>query len=292
MNILITGSTGEIGQRLIDELTKIHHFVRTLIHQTPCPIQSYYVTKYRGDLLDLESLMKACNGIETIIHMAAVTHTRDKKKYYDVNVKGTGNLISAAEKMCGQHFIYLSTRAIGEEGGAYSHSKQLAENKVTACNMKWTIYRPSEVYTGGSNDAIGRLIEMVKKKSIIPVIGKGDYKLAPVYVDDVVNMIIKSFDNRRVYGKIYNLSGPDEMTYCEFINKIMQMNNVKRKIVHIPEGLAKLIIAICSKMNLTQITPDQIPRLLLEKSADISLAKEELRYAPVKLENGRFFSQT
>lgn len=126
--IFITGASSKIGQLLVDALIGKAHLI-LLQNERP-------LSWPEGECLKvLTGGLKACPGyedelgqVDVIIHLAAITHTDHTDSYYQVNHQGTSKLLSAAHNS--QHFIYISTRCVGEAGGGYSHSKLLAEQAV------------------------------------------------------------------------------------------------------------------------------------------------------------------
>ena len=214
--------------------------------------------------------------------MAAVTHTNDEGLYYKVNTDGTKLLIDLARQYEIKRFIFVSTRAIGKEGGVYSNSKRLAEEIVKNSGLAWTIVSPSEIYGIYEEESINRLIKNIERMPVIPVIGQGKYKIAPVYIDDIINAIIKILENENTVYKTYNLSGPEEMSYRNFIDKVLELKKLKKAKINIPVLFFSIIARLLAffKVKKPFIVKDQIPRLLCKKSADITLAKKDLGYQP------------
>ena len=219
MKILITGGEGNIGKRLVPKLMELKHTITLLLRQNKLS-SGRLVKIVKGDLLNQESLLKATENIDLTVHLAGITHTNNQKLYYDINTKGTKNLITACQKNKVKKFIYISSRAASIDGGAYAHSKLLAEEEVRKSSMDWIILRVAEVYGASEKEVITRLIKTIKKSFFIPIVGNGEYLLAPVYVDDVIFAIISSI-NSRLSQKIYTIAGPEEMTYNTLVDKIL-----------------------------------------------------------------------
>ncbi len=284
MTLLVTGATGEIGGALIERLTERWE-VRVLSRRSRLDGNGS-MRWVRGDLADVDSLRRACEGAKTVLHMAAVTHSRSSDDYLRVNVDGTERLLRAAEAAGAGRFVHLSTRAIGATGGGYSHSKELAERQVKAAEVPWVILRPAEVY-GGGGDPILALAQTLRARPFVPILGDGSYRLSPVYVDDVVDSIVAALACREAPGRTYVLAGPEEMTYLELVGRLEEILDLPRRWrLHIPLAAARLAIRAASLLGVGGYVPDQIPRLLLEKSSDNSAAVRDLGFAPRSLEEG------
>jgi nucleoside-diphosphate-sugar epimerase len=137
-----------------------------------------------------------------------------------VNVVGTKNIVEACRKNNAK-LIHVSTvNAIAGIKNAYGRTKELAEEIVVESEIDYVILRCTLIYGKGSPD-MEKIIKSVSMP-IVPMIGSGKNKLQPVYVEDVVDAILKSAkthgskasgvaENRRFScknGKIYNIAGP------------------------------------------------------------------------------------
>ena len=288
---LITGAAGFIGGNLVKEMQRRGMDIRVLSRSGDiagdigknCTVEFFI-----ADLLKPETLIGATMSIDTVIHLAGVTHALDKNLYSQVNVQGTKNLLLACEKNNVKKIIYVSTRAISASGGFYSRSKIEAEDIIKNSSMNFTILRLAEVYGGNKDKGIEQLIGMIRKFPIIPIIGNGNYRLQPVYVVDVVEAIISVCrSGGKTNFKTYNIAGPDIFTYNNLVKLLCVYMNLKRWLVHVPI-IAMLICAYFSSFVLKKIIiyPDQIPRLISPKDEDIRKAVEDFGYNPIGFREG------
>ena len=283
-SLLITGASSEMGGALIRQLLnnaglKIRAMVhRSLVNVPGCEIRP-------GDLKNSGLLTRALSGVDTVVHMAALTKSTSELDYFETNVNGTENLIDACLKNGVKKIIYISSSAASLNGGGYSRSKLEAEQCIKRSGMKWVIIRPSEVY-GQRAGPINRLISWIQRCIFVPVIGSGQSKLSPVFIDDVVSTIALSIFNKEVESETIVLAGPEELTYDELVDRVALYFGVKRFKLHLPAGLIKFIATVMSGLGINTLAPDQIPRLLCEKSFGIDLAREKLDYSPRSLEEG------
>ena len=264
MRILITGATGAIGRRLVQKVIRDKNYqVRILIRRQI--IDNYEVAdieNVNGDLRQVDSLIQASKGVDAIIHLAAITHTHEHSLYDEINHLGTENLIQAA-KLCGvRRFIFLSTKTASYDGGAYAKSKILAEESLKREELDWTILRPAEVYGIVGNRGIQKITDMIKKGYPLLIVGKGDYTLAPVFVDDVITGILSTIDNDKTIRKIYVLEGPKEYSFIKLIEVLE--SQLKRKVlkVNVPVFLAKMLAYFLYILKSELLYRDQIDRLL------------------------------
>lgn len=285
MRILITGATGAIGRKLITGLENTSYVLRILARKKP----SFFSKKIEcaiGNLQNIESLNKAVHNIDIVIHLAGLTHNHDSQLYYTVNTDGTKNLIAACKSNNVKKIIHISSRTAGVEGGAYAHSKLLAEKAVIVSNLDWIIIRLSEVYGANNKEMVSRLINIIKKNKFIPIIGTGVYLLSPVYIEDVIKVIITILNNNIYANKIYTISGPEVLTYNQLIDRLSKILKVKRNKIFIPVFFIKIMAFLFYLLKKDIFVQDQIPRLLCKKPSDITLAKKELNFNPRTIEAG------
>lgn len=139
--ILITGGTGFLGSYIIKELVEKGYAVRAIRRSTsklPFYIQAEILQKVEwvdGDVLDVVALDDAMNGVETVIHAAALVsfHKADHKEMMAVNINGTANVVNTALENNINRFIHISSvAAIGRktDGGNVNEEKKWTESPV------------------------------------------------------------------------------------------------------------------------------------------------------------------
>ena len=262
MEILVTGATGYIGNRLVEELLKNGYKVRVLTRK---PLEQYKniawgkeVVHVQSNLKDVDSIKKAVRGEEVVIHLAAQLGSwkAKQKDFIDINYNGTRLLANESENASVQHFIYVSSagvfgtlkRAPADETHPcnprypYEKTKFMAERYILEKIKKGfpaTIIRPSHVY-GPSDINTVPLLKVLKKFHFFPLIGGGRSLFQPVYIDDLVKGIILVIKNRKnVCGNIYILAGKEAVTFKKYIQIISKILHIKVILFPFPYGLAK-----------------------------------------------------
>lgn len=285
-NIFITGATGKIGQALIKGILEKDWQIKALILKGEEIFHDPKVSIISGDLLDPEGYAPKLKGVDTVLHMAAITHTNKVSRYYAVNSDATLKLIEACKAQGIKRFIYISTRAISEEEGDYSKSKAAAEKYVQQSGLDWVIIRPAEVYGSSGKEGVDMILNNIQKFPFVPIIGNGKYEIAPVYVEDVITSMINVIERRDVKNRIYNIAGPESFTYNQFIDRVLSLKHLRKIKVHIPVVVFRFLAQVAVFMFKDRfIVMDQLPRLFSGKSDDISLATRELSFNPSKLED-------
>ena len=285
MKILLTGASSGIGsvliKRLVDcadlEITAMIY--RSLVNISGCESR-------QGDLNNPELLTRVVDGVDTVVHMAALTSSTQESEYFRINVTGTQNLIDACVLKGIKRIIYISSRAASLDGGGYSRSKLEAEECVKNSGIQWLILRPSEVYGQGAGDTINQLIQWVQRYPFVPVVGKGQAKLSPVYIDDVLSAMERTILDKELEGETILLAGPEELTFDELVDRIAKYFGVWRFKLHLPVGLVIFLAKILTSFGMKILVPDQIPRLLCAKGQGIRKTSALISYSSRKLEDG------
>lgn len=168
MKILLTGAFGNLGTSCIKELAKQGHEIRCFdikSKMTEKRFEKYKSTPnmevFWGDILDKNSIKNALEGIEGIIHTAAIIPPMSEKSpevAKKVNVTGTKNLIEEAEALSDiKQFVFASSVSIHgsqkptnppvkvtdplKPSDNYTHHKVECEEYIYNCKLNWTIVR-------------------------------------------------------------------------------------------------------------------------------------------------------
>jgi len=255
--ILVTGGTGFVGGYLIRRLRQEGLPVRTLARHPDRaqPLKDLGVEVVLGDISKKVSLERSAEGIERVIHLVGIIQETPGVTFRGVHVEGTRNVLEAARKAGVRHFFHQS--ALGTRPGAkseYHRTKWEAEELVRQSGIPYTILRPSLIYGPGDGFTI-RLSEMLKLVPVMPVIGSGKSRVQPVYIDDVVSCIIKAVTSDAFLNEIYEVGGPDQLTYEEVTKAIAEAMGIKRPAVHVPlffmKPIARTLETVLSNPPLT-----------------------------------------
>jgi len=158
MKALVTGGAGFVGRHLVRELAK--RKIKTIVFDQVNPVDDRegkipgckYVT---GDILDLDSLIKATKGCNLVFHTAAIAEIDEARKNpvrtMNVNVMGTVNCLEAARACSVKRFLYASSvYASGNRGSFYRVSKLTGESLCKTYfedfGLQYTILRYGSLY--------------------------------------------------------------------------------------------------------------------------------------------------
>ncbi|MHB8602975.1 MAG: NAD-dependent epimerase/dehydratase family protein [Nitrosotalea sp.] len=278
MKILITGSGGFIGRHLSNRLAETENEIIGLCRKKTNPT----IKEISGDINDEKVLAKLVPKTDVIIHLAAYLDVKESfsrlNEVFTTNIQGTFGILKAISLIKRKpHFIFLSSSTVYgnttkipikethqlDPFTPYSMSKATCEMMckgfTNSHEIPMTIMRPFSVYgpDGPTHQAIPRIIRQLKSSNII-IQDNPDEVRDFVYVDDVVDAIVKAMQKKPSKLKIYNIGSGKGTTMMNATKTIAKLFPKKITIKH----------GIISELNKKKST------------SDISLIKTELGWRP------------
>lgn len=240
MRILITGSNGLLGQKLVAALRHDAEVELTATSRgadrTPEPLGAHYRPLDITVATEVDAVFDAVRP-DVVVHTAAMTNVdtceQDPEGCRLQNVVATAHLVQAAKRH-GSHFIHLSTDFIfdGRNGpyreedapaplSIYGHSKLDSERIVQGAGLaKWAIARTIIVY--GIAEGLSRSNVVLWAKAALekgqPIKVVDDQWRMPTLAEDLADGCIR-IAKRGATG-IYHLSGPDGMSILELVQRV------------------------------------------------------------------------
>ena len=255
MNLVI-GGTGFLGREIVCQLLERGQKVRTLCRRNEdIPSNAEVIL---GDLADKESLQKACQGVETVYHTAALPSiSLHWKPFYETNVLGTQNVLDACKSTGVRKLIYTSSASVifdcKAQPGAdettpypdrwlahYPHSKAIAETMVLEAagdSLLTCSIRPHLIIGKRDRHLIPRLLQRAKSGRLFRV-GDGTNLIDIIFVENAAVGHIQAAEaltskESPVNGNAYFLSQGEPVNCWDWINEVLTMKRlpkVKRSI--------------------------------------------------------------
>ncbi len=243
-NVLVTGGGGFVGLGIVGALCKMG--IRTVVvgrHHYPA-VEELGALCMVGDIRDKEFMVRACNNIDTVFHVAAKAGVWGSwNEYFGINVKGTENVIAACQENLVSRLVYTSTPSVvfnrGHLHGVdekapyatdvlchYARSKIMAEILVLKANsplLRTTALRPHLVWGPGDTNLIPRLVKRGRAGNL-KIVGTGRNKVDISYIDNVVDAHIQAAVNLERYGtaagEAFFISQGEPVRLWEWINEL------------------------------------------------------------------------
>ena len=208
-----------------------------------------------------------------MIHFAGVTHASDEQEYWNVNLAGTVRLAEAVRANGCRRFVYISTRCATQGSGAYGESKLAAEQELQ--KFEWEsllIIRPAEIYGGGGNEGIDRMLAIARRWRIVPALfGDANLLFAPMHVDDFSRLTAELIQQQHEGVRIENMCGPEDLTGIALARRIAR----RYRAVPLPLWWPAVAVGLKAlhKIGFAVVKPDQLTRLVGEKTGTAESTK-------------------
>jgi len=284
--ILVTGGTGFVGTNLRKRLSD--HTVRILSRHDPGTLADNEQA-VSGSISDPESLRRAAEGCDTVIHLVAIIEESGGQTFDGIIRQGAENMVVAAQAAGVSRFIHMS--ALGAQHNPafpYLAAKAGSEDAVQASGMDWTIFRPSVIF-GPGDGFINVLANLVRKAPILPVVGKGTSKFQPVAVGDVIDAFGRATADPGTIGQTYELGGGKVYTYEQMLDIIAARLAKSPRKFHVPIGLMKTVVTMTSPLPKSlrpPVTQEQLRMLALDNITSQSATESLIGRRPIALEDG------
>ena len=287
--ILITGATGYIGRHLVSRLVAQGERPRCLVRnikRAASILPAGTLEFVQGDTTSPASLETAVQGVDTIVHAAFITADLKQSAgnhYQETNVQGTANLVEAAKKAGVKRIIVISGLGTKpDKPGSYMQGRYLAEKMVKESGLDWTIIQPSVLF-GKDAPFIKGLTDLIRTAPVVPLIGGGKVMFQPIYVEDVVTVIIKVLQEpERTKNKTYTIGGPAYYSFTQVIDALLQAMHKKRIKVPTPTPLvgigAAVMEAVLPKPPLTKAA---MTLFTFDNTTDLHSVERDFGFTPM-----------
>ena len=252
MNILITGGSGFIGTRLVDELLKEKHEV---IIYDKVKSEKYPELSTVADVREVEALKQACENVDVIYNLAA-EHADDVTPislYADVNIGGAKNVVTAAKHNNVKRIVFTSSVAIyglnrgtpdesmdAQPFNEYGRTKYEAEriflewkNEDQEHNLQ--ILRPAVIFGEKNRGNVYNLINQIASGKFA-IIGDGKNKKSMGYVGNI-SVFLASLSSAEKTLDIFNFAGKNDLSINDIVAIVKDELDIEKDFLKIPYSI-------------------------------------------------------
>jgi len=261
---LITGGAGFIGSNIAEFLSKKGHFVRVLDNFCSGKEANLAFTKglgkdkfelLKGDIRDREACEKACEGMDYVLHQAALRSVPksldDPLSYNDVNINGILFMLQAASKKKVKRLVFASSSSIyGDTDkfpqvedhlplliSPYALSKLTGEyycrifsqffNVETVCLRYFNVFGPKQALDDEYAVVIPKFIHCIMHDEQPPIFGNGRQSRDFTFIENVISANVLSATTPGIKHEVFNVANGKDNTVLELVallNKIIGKN--------------------------------------------------------------------
>jgi farnesol dehydrogenase len=316
-SVFVTGATGFIGTKLVNELVRKGHTIHALTRSTSntSGLSHERIKLVTGDIMDRTSLERAMQGCTQVYHLAAYAKNwaPDKQVFYDQNINGMINVFEAAKACNIRRVVFTSTivtlgptppGVVGNEEmpritnryyTEYEESKALAENKAreyASQGFPVVIVNPTRVYGPGKlteGNSVTLMIDMYDRGKVPVLLNRGINVGNYAFVDDLVQGHILAMERGRI-GERYILGG-ENISLKGLFELVDEVSNKKHLQFNLPPKLAmaygSVLLFFAEWFGIyPQITPGWVETFLQDWAYSTAKAERELGYTVTPLREG------
>ena len=266
IKVLVSGGAGFIGSHIVDKLVTEGFMVKVLdnlsfgkldniIHH----VKEGSVKFVEADVRDAEVVKECLQEVDYVVHLAALVSVplslEKPLLTYEINVKGTLNMLNSSVEADVEKFVYISSCAVYGEPknlpiderhpanpiSPYAESKLAAENICKTFHEKhgldlailrlFNVYGSRQLFNDYSG-VITRFIECAKRGSPLIIYGDGEQTRDFVYVGDVADAVLKVLENNSVSGEVFNIGSGKATSINELAKTILDLTGSNSTVVY------------------------------------------------------------
>ena len=251
--ILLTGATGFIGKALTRHLAETDYQVRVLIHpsgKSPDLPTGIPVEATVSGLNDIRGLRAALVDVDIVYHLASQERFGARGDLLETDIKGTRNLVQAAQESGADRFIYLSHLG-ADRASAYPlmTAKAIAEDSIRKSSLDYTILRAGIVY-GPQDHFTTALASMIQAIPLVfPLPDQGDTLLQPLWIEDLANILLWTLDNPKTKRELFEIAGPEQLSFRDIVVILLDVMGVNRRLISISTPLIRFATVLADYLS-------------------------------------------
>ncbi len=294
--ILITGASGYVAGFTLAELTKSGQatHVKGLIRSESQAekVRGFGAVPVIGDVTDPASLARAMEGVDTVIHLAAVNRDRGESTMARVNAQGTINVVEAARAAGVRRIINLVGLGADEKRPyPLASSQGRGVRAIMESGIPYTILETSVIF-GEGDEFITTLAGLARIPPFMVVPGDGKTVFQPIAAQDVADCIVKSIGLPDTLNARLQVCGAEVVTLEAIIDAIVAALGIKRLKIKVPVGLLKLPVMLMDKLlPKPLVTPSLLAMLGVNNTATDNKTITLFGIDPLKLRDGIGFAR-
>ena len=266
--VTVFGGSGFIGRSVVRALAKRGYRIRVAVRR---PDLAYFlqplgnvgqISFAQANLRYRASVDAAVADADHVVNCVGILHESGRNTFDAVQDFGA-RAIAEAARSAGATLTHVS--AIGANAkseSAYARSKGRAEASIRSIRPDAIILRPSIVF-GQDDSFFNKFGRMAQTLPFLPLIGGGETKFQPVFVEDVAEAVARAVDGKLTPGAIYELGGPVVMTFRDCLETVLRVVDRKKPLIPVPFAIASLIGSVASLVPFIAppLTADQVTLL-------------------------------
>lgn len=246
LSICILGGTGFLGTRLVARLIKDGHQVTVLSRdreQHKHLLVLPGLTLENCDVYEEAQLSERFRGQDVVVNLIGILNERGfgGKGFRRAHVELTRGVLQAARSAGVTRLLHVSAlKAAVDAPSHYLRTKGEAERLIREQNgLDWTIFQPSVMF-GPGDSFLNRFASLLASIPLVFPLAKPNARLQPVFVDDVIDALVRCLHGGASRRQTYQLGGPQVYSLREIVGLVASITGEHRWIIGLPDFLGRL----------------------------------------------------
>lgn len=245
--IILPGGAGLVGQNLVARLKSAGYSNLVVLdkHQANLKILRELHPKIVAQVADLSrpgAWQNHFRGADVVVMLQAQIGAKDPAPFLRNNIDSTRLILEEIDKNDIPYTVHISSSVVESVADDYyTATKRQQEQMVIESGISCTVLRPTLMFGWFDRKHLGWLSRFMKTIPVFPIPGDGRYMRQPLYVGDFCNIILSCIESN-ITGKVYNITGREQVNYIDIIRTIKKATGAKCLVVNIPYGLFSFLL--------------------------------------------------
>ena len=223
--VVITGANGFVGRNVGKFLSKNGFNIMPIVRKNRERSITFGRAIVSKNLLE-DHLLSEIKNSGTLLHFIGQGRQTVDSEYEKINVDTTRNVIQLCRKASIKKIVYISGLGVDKKSTlGYFISKYKAEQEIIKSGLDYTILRASHII--GKDDPLSKTLNSQIRRGMIIIAGSGNYRIQPIFVEDVAKVVLKSISEKKFFKKILDLVGAQTVTYNHFVKDFVQGRKIR-----------------------------------------------------------------
>ncbi|MBI4970291.1 MAG: NAD(P)H-binding protein [Candidatus Omnitrophica bacterium] len=294
-SVVISGATGYVGVHLVKSLIDQCLIPKCLVRSQSNPRDVELLRSLGAEIVPLadfsdpEQLASAMRHSDILVHLIGSIAPKKGVKLEELQTETAKRFFSAARKSGSKKIVLLTALGCGPDAcSQYHRTKWLAEEALKHSGLTYVIFRPSLIVGKilGYHDSkiVRRYVELIQKKKSVPLILGGMNRIQPIFVGDLAQAMTKAIRAQAWDNSILELGGSETLSTRQFIERLMDIVNIRKNLIAIPGPLAWLAAVLCETFqDVPTLSRDQLKIAGSDSVATRNALTEDFKIEPYAL---------
>ncbi|MCY3975845.1 MAG: NAD(P)H-binding protein [Thaumarchaeota archaeon] len=224
--IIVAGANGYLGTNLRKSLhRKKFNFVSISRKDFEAYVEEDKILVNNIDV----SISNRIKNYDVLINLIGSGRKTIYEDYYSTNTNLTKTIVEICKNANIQKIIHISGLGVSKYNTlSYFISKHRAEDEIIKSGLDYVIFRPS--YIIGNQDPLSKkIMKNALKYNQIFVPGSGNYVIQPIFINDVIEIMINAISNSLFTNNIFDLVGPEVISFKKFVEIFKQAKKLEQQ---------------------------------------------------------------